>query len=175
MDDKYSASLVSEHTRWAINRGQHIAYRVDAPAETAASAETVVLQHGYTSSKEDWAGYSAALVAAGYRCISIDSLGHGESASPSKKENYGRLPRAEDIIAVMDAEVRNRFVRSLVPSTILPPGRPSVSVHLFVHLFGQSFGRSSFRFWTHFGFWNILVRSRAWTRRIYAAIAWAAG
>ena len=125
MDDKYSATLVSEHTRWAINRGQHIAYRVDAPAETAASAETVVLQHGYTSSKEDWAGYSAALVAAGYRCISIDSLGHGESASPSKKENYGRLPRAEDIIAVMDAEVRNRFVRSRVPSTIL---------HLVVHL-----------------------------------------
>ena len=40
----------------------------------------------------------------GYRCISIDSLGHGDSASPPEKECYGRAARAADIIAVMDAE-----------------------------------------------------------------------
>jgi pimeloyl-ACP methyl ester carboxylesterase len=87
-------------TRFAINRGQRIAYCVDGND----GDEAIVLQHGWTSNKESWDGYVAALVAAGYCCVSIDSLGHGGSDFPTDAALYGREQRAGDIVAVLDAE-----------------------------------------------------------------------
>ena len=89
-------------TRYATRStaaGSHqIAYRVDGPTKGVP----IVLQHGWTSSKESWAGYVRVFNDAGYRCVSVDSLGHGESDTPTERAPYEREARASDIVAVMD-------------------------------------------------------------------------
>ena len=87
-------------TCYATHRGQSIAYTVQGPQ----GGEAVVMQHGWTSSKEAWPGYVEALVDAGYLCICIDSLGHGESGKPADASLYGRAQRAGDVAAVLDVE-----------------------------------------------------------------------
>jgi pimeloyl-ACP methyl ester carboxylesterase len=94
-------------TKFAINRGHKIAYRIDTLSTTNNSnySETIIMQHGWTSTKEAWGVYSKHFIKnGGYTCISIDSLAHGESDSPPEKKFYGRKQRAEDVVAVMNQE-----------------------------------------------------------------------
>jgi pimeloyl-ACP methyl ester carboxylesterase len=87
-------------TRFATHRGQTIAYTASGPDD----GECIVLQHGWTGSKDAWTDYVDAFVDHGYRCICVDSLGHGESDKPTQAKLYDRAQRAGDIVAVMDAE-----------------------------------------------------------------------
>ncbi len=92
--------MTSSNTRFVDHRGHRIAYRVDGPE----GGTPIALQHGWTSSKDAWTAYVGAFAAEGYRSISIDSLGHGESDAPPEAAAYGRAPRADDVIAVFDQE-----------------------------------------------------------------------
>ena len=82
--------------------GQAIAYS----ASSGRGRPVVVLLHGFGGSKANWRnyGYEAALLAAGYQTISIDSLGHGNSGRPAEAWMYLREQRAGDVVAVLDAE-----------------------------------------------------------------------
>jgi pimeloyl-ACP methyl ester carboxylesterase len=91
-------------SKTVVNRvtGQPIAYS----ASSGKRRPAVVLLHGFGGSKENWRvyGYRAALLAAGYRTIAIDSLGHGDSGRPADPWMYLREHRAGDVVAVLDAE-----------------------------------------------------------------------
>jgi pimeloyl-ACP methyl ester carboxylesterase len=86
-------------TDFVVHRGQRIAYDC-----TGTGNETVVLLHGLAQRRNDWAacGYVDAL-ADEYQVVAIDSLGHGESDSPSDCSLYTSRERAGDVVAVLDA------------------------------------------------------------------------
>lgn len=48
----------------------------------------VILIHGMAASSHDWEALMPDLVAAGYRALAVDLLGHGESAKPESAEVY---------------------------------------------------------------------------------------
>src|SRR5215217_1848985 len=85
-------------TDYVANRGLRIAYDVAGSGD-----EDVVLLHGLGQRRADWAscGYVDGL-ADRFRVICVDSLGHGESDSPSDCSVYTRSQRAGDVIAVLD-------------------------------------------------------------------------
>ncbi|MGD9933727.1 MAG: alpha/beta fold hydrolase [Dehalococcoidia bacterium] len=87
------------NTRHATHRGQRIAYDV------TGAGPAVVFQHGFLSNRQSWhqSGYVAAFADA-HRVITVDSFGHGDSDKPADPALYGRVPRAGDITAVLDAE-----------------------------------------------------------------------
>lgn len=62
--------------------GLELAVEVRHPA----GAPTLLFAHGFGQTRGAWRGTAAALAAEGYRCVSFDARGHGES---------GRLPGGE--------------------------------------------------------------------------------
>lgn len=61
----------------------------------------VILLHGGLGHSGNWSHQAAALVAAGYRAILIDSRGHGRSTRDDRPYSYELM--ADDVRAVMDA------------------------------------------------------------------------
>jgi pimeloyl-ACP methyl ester carboxylesterase len=61
----------------------------------------VILLHGGLANSEYWGNQVAALTAAGYRAILIDSRGHGRSSRDARPYTYELM--ASDVVAVMDA------------------------------------------------------------------------
>ncbi|WP_118182984.1 alpha/beta fold hydrolase [Paraburkholderia phosphatilytica] len=61
---------------------------------------TVILLHGGLGHSGNWGHQVPALVAAGYRTITIDSRGHGRSTRDARPFSYELL--ASDVLAVMD-------------------------------------------------------------------------
>ncbi len=64
--------------------GIEIAYRVAG----SPSAKSVLLIHGYTGNHRNWALTVKPLQAAGFRTLSPDNPGHGESSAPATFEPY---------------------------------------------------------------------------------------
>ena len=80
--------------------GVRIAY------ERVGAGPTVILVHGFASSKEqNWksTGWYGALTEAGFSVIAIDNRGHGESDKPHDPLLYHHDRMAEDVLTVMDA------------------------------------------------------------------------
>ena len=108
-------------SKFAVHRGQRIAYRTSDPPSSSGPAgtdtpEVVVLQHGLFSRKNDMKDYELAFQDAGFRVLNVDSLGHGKSDRCEDPVQYRRELRAGDICAVLDAEKvlgsPNRAVRA---------------------------------------------------------------
>lgn len=55
----------------------------------AGEGTPVVLTHGVAGSHHDWEDLSAALHPHGYSTLAPDLFGHGDSAKPSRREEYG--------------------------------------------------------------------------------------
>ncbi len=63
----------------------------------------LVLQHGLTSSLQNW--YACGFVeelAKDYRLIMVDARGHGRSGKPHEPKDYDLKLRVNDVLAVMD-------------------------------------------------------------------------
>ena len=88
------------NTRFTEYEGLKLAYNVQGNPDS----ETIVMQHGWTSSKEAFSAYADAFVSEGYNCISIDSLGHGESDRPTEATLYSRRERANHVAAILNKE-----------------------------------------------------------------------
>jgi len=84
---------------YIVNDGVKIYYRVEG------AGETIILQHGFFGSSEDWYewGYVDELKKS-FRLIIVDGRGHGKSDKPHSPELYSPYKRGEDIIRVMDSE-----------------------------------------------------------------------
>src|SRR3954451_14594628 len=76
----------------------------DAPIEIHyedhGSGAPVVLIHGYPLDGNSWERQEAALLAAGYRCISYDRRGFGRSSQPTSGYDYDTF--AADLKALLD-------------------------------------------------------------------------
>ena len=92
--------MIKPTTQFVEHKSLKIAYTAQGPE----TGEAIVLQHGWTSEKEFFKAYIEALVSEGYRCISIDSLGHGESDKPTEAKAYARAERAAHVVAVLNRE-----------------------------------------------------------------------
>jgi pimeloyl-ACP methyl ester carboxylesterase len=77
----------------AIIDGVEIAYRLAGPE----SADPVLLIHGYTGNHRNWAYTAKALLAAGFRTLSPDNPGHGDSAGPDGFDDYELSHVAESL------------------------------------------------------------------------------
>ena len=63
----------------------------------------LVLQHGLTSSLQNWYAYGfVEELAKDYRLIMVDARGHGRSGKPHDPKDYDLKLRVNDVLAVMD-------------------------------------------------------------------------
>ncbi|QDZ11672.1 alpha/beta fold hydrolase [Devosia ginsengisoli] len=63
--------------------------------------QPVILLHGGLGHSGNWSHQAAALVAAGYRAVLVDSRGHGRSTRDGKPYSYDLM--AGDVLTLMDA------------------------------------------------------------------------
>lgn len=65
-----------------------------------APGRAVLLSHGYSATSRMWRGQVAAM--AGYRLITWDMRGHGQSASPEDPAQYSAAHTVADMAALLD-------------------------------------------------------------------------
>jgi pimeloyl-ACP methyl ester carboxylesterase len=63
----------------------------------------LLLVHGFTGAKEDFAWHMEALAQAGYHVVAPDLRGHGESDAPNDESAYSLVALADDIAALIQA------------------------------------------------------------------------
>ena len=77
--------------------GRELAYSV-----YGAGPRVCVLLHGLLFSRRMHEPLAAALAARGNRVVTLDLLGHGESARPADMQHYGMGFFARDVVALLD-------------------------------------------------------------------------
>ena len=79
------------------HRGRRISYR-----DHGSGSRTVVLTHGLLMDSRMYTRLAPRLVAAGNRVITVDMLGHGESAQPAEMTAYSMPQFGRDVVALLD-------------------------------------------------------------------------
>jgi len=83
---------------YANNHSVRIHYQVEG------EGPPLVLQHGFTSSLQNWYAYGyVAALRQHYQLILIDARGHGQSDKLYDPQAYALQHRVEDVLAVLDA------------------------------------------------------------------------
>ena len=83
---------------YANNHSVRIHYQVEG------EGPPLVLQHGFTSSLQNWYAYGyVAALRQDYQLILIDARGHGQSDKLYDPQAYALRHRVEDVLAVLDA------------------------------------------------------------------------
>jgi pimeloyl-ACP methyl ester carboxylesterase len=83
--------------------GLELFVEVGEPASGAADAETVLLLHGFPDTHKLWRYQVPALREAGYRTVTPDLRGFGESGRPETLDGYRLTASVKDMVAVLDA------------------------------------------------------------------------
>ncbi|HEX6353025.1 alpha/beta hydrolase [Actinophytocola sp.] len=83
-----------------ITVGTENSTNIDVYYEDHGSGQPVVLIHGYPLDGHSWEKQSAALLAAGYRVITYDRRGFGQSSQPTTGYDYDTF--ANDLKIVLD-------------------------------------------------------------------------
>jgi pimeloyl-ACP methyl ester carboxylesterase len=78
--------------------------------ESLGAGPPVVLLHGVTATRRSVVHGSKVLARRGYRQISYDARGHGQSDPAPRQEGYSYAELVADLEAVLDAEVGDRRV-----------------------------------------------------------------
>lgn len=76
---------------------------IDLYVEVHGDGVPVVLLHGWPDSNEVWRNQAPVLAAHGFRVITPDLRGFGQSARPAGKEHYRLRDAVADVGAVLDA------------------------------------------------------------------------
>jgi pimeloyl-ACP methyl ester carboxylesterase len=76
---------------------------VELYVEEHGAGDPVLLLHGFPDSCALWRNQVPALTASGYRCITPDLRGFGQSARPPEKDKYRLSVCAGDVATVLDA------------------------------------------------------------------------
>lgn len=86
------------HVAAVVSEGSRIEF------ETTGDGPPLVLLHGFFGDRSTWhaAGYTAAL-AAQFRLILVDLIGHGGSGAPPDPARYRMDAHARDVVAVLDS------------------------------------------------------------------------
>jgi 2-succinyl-6-hydroxy-2,4-cyclohexadiene-1-carboxylate synthase len=72
-------------------------------AEAGAGGRPLVLVHGFTGAKEDFADFLDLLAEHGWHVVAPDLRGHGESAKPEDESAYTFDLFATDLLSLLDA------------------------------------------------------------------------
>lgn len=83
---------------WVDIDGVRYAFRWSGPAH----APVVLLVHGYTGQMRNWALNVPALTKAGFRTLSVDLPGHGDSSAPTSADRYALDRIADDLVALTE-------------------------------------------------------------------------
>ncbi|MFC9084305.1 alpha/beta fold hydrolase, partial [Streptomyces sp. NPDC057062] len=83
-----------------ITVGQENSTTIDLYYEDHGTGQPVVLIHGYPLDGHSWEKQTAALIAAGYRVITYDRRGFGQSSQPTTGYDYDTF--AADLNTVME-------------------------------------------------------------------------
>jgi pimeloyl-ACP methyl ester carboxylesterase len=78
-------------------RGRRISYR-----EYGSGPRVVVLTHGLLMDNRMYTRLAPALADKGHRVITVDMLGHGESAQPHEMTSYSMPQFGRDVVALLD-------------------------------------------------------------------------
>lgn len=90
-----------------IDLGEGMAVAVD---EAGAGQRPLLLVHGFTGARTDFADHLSALADAGWWAVAPDLRGHGESVKPAGEEAYSLDHFAADVWALVDALGWDRLV-----------------------------------------------------------------
>jgi 3-oxoadipate enol-lactonase len=74
-----------------------------AVAEAGVGGRPLVLVHGFTGAKEDFADHLDPLAELGWHVVAPDLRGHGDSPKPTHDDAYSFDVFAEDLLGVLDA------------------------------------------------------------------------
>jgi len=80
-----------------------------AVAEAGAGGAPLLLVHGWTGSKEDFADWMTPLAEAGHHVVAPDHRGHGASSKPDDEAAYSLDILATDMLGLADALGWDRF------------------------------------------------------------------
>ena len=83
-----------------INVGKENSGSIDLYYEDHGAGKPVVLIHGWPLSEASWEKQKPALLGAGYRIITYDRRGFGNSSKPASGYDYDTL--AEDLHKLID-------------------------------------------------------------------------
>ncbi|MEZ4315812.1 MAG: alpha/beta fold hydrolase [Nannocystaceae bacterium] len=95
--------VVGGHT-WALRRWS------SAGEGGAADEPTIVALHGFAGCGDDFAPLIAGGAAIGARWITVDVLGHGQSAAPADARDYAMPALAAGLAELLAASVRGPYV-----------------------------------------------------------------
>ncbi len=79
-------------------------------AEAGHAGRPLLLLHGFTGAKEDFADWLDRLAAAGWHAVAPDHRGHGASSKPAAEDAYSLAVLAGDALGLADALGWDRFV-----------------------------------------------------------------
>jgi 2-succinyl-6-hydroxy-2,4-cyclohexadiene-1-carboxylate synthase len=91
-------------------RGEQLGEVRLAIAEAGTGGRPLLLVHGFTGAKEDFADYLDRLAACGWHAVAPDLRGHGASEQPDDEASYSLERFAADLIALVDALGWEQFV-----------------------------------------------------------------
>lgn len=74
------------------------------------ASKRILLAHGFTGAKEDFAEVVARLQAFGWEAVAPDLRGHGPGPHPSGRESYSLALYADDLLRLADGLGWDRFV-----------------------------------------------------------------
>jgi len=80
-----------------------------AIAETGRGGRPLLLQHGFTGAKEDFADWWDALAERGWHVVAPDLRGHGASSHPRSRNDYSMERFESDLLGLVDALGWTRF------------------------------------------------------------------
>ncbi len=78
--------------------------------EAGSGGRPLLLVHGFTGAKEDFADHADLLADQGWHVVAPDLRGHGTSDQPDGTESYSLKTFATDVLALADALGWDRFV-----------------------------------------------------------------
>lgn len=80
-----------------------------AIAEAGSGGRPLLLLHGFTGAKEDFADWLEPLAGAGWHAVAPDHRGHGGSSKPAAEDAYSFQIMAADAVGLADALGWDRF------------------------------------------------------------------
>ena len=71
--------------------------------EAGVGGKPLLLIHGFTGAKEDFAGWLDPLADLGWHAVAPDHRGHGSSSKPTTEDSYSMAILARDVVGLSDA------------------------------------------------------------------------